>query len=199
MICHEPWYFVLGFSFFLSKTGRAPWDCIRLLPKCMRPFPDNTPPSCTPHAYPRVYSSLETHLNNTETPGYILQDGYTLYSTLGKKQKGKSNVYNGGIALLVKTDTYEVKANILLQDIHQITTWTLTAPYMTNPFHITGAYCSPAVGKPAITGLKWEIKPRKPIRGIEISNNPALISKIQQNTEISHNDLTSCHPMTLTT
>ena len=146
-----------------------------------------------------IFVITETHMNNTETPGYILQDGYTLYSTLGKKQKGKSNVYNGGIALLVKTDTYEVKTNILLQDIHQITTWTLTAPYMTNPFHITGAYCSPAVGKPAITGLKWEIKPRKPMRGIEIRNNPALISKIQQNTEISHNDLINCYPMALTT
>ena len=70
---------------------------------------------------------------------------------------------------------------------------------MTIPFHITGAYCSPTVGKPPITGLKWEINNRKPRQGIEIVNNPALVSKIQHNMEISQNDLINCHPIALTT
>ena len=55
-----------------------------------------------------IFVLTETHLNNTETPGYILQDGYTLYSTLGKKQKGKSNVYNDGMAPLVKSGRMEL-------------------------------------------------------------------------------------------
>ena len=58
-----------------------------------------------------IFVLTETHLNNIKTPGYILQDGYTLYSTLWKQQKGKSNVYNGGIALLVKTGPHERGVN----------------------------------------------------------------------------------------
>jgi hypothetical protein len=31
----------------------------------------------------------ETHIDTLDTPDFITQDGYTLFSTLGPKQKGK--------------------------------------------------------------------------------------------------------------
>lgn len=61
-----------------------------------------------------AYILTEHHLDSTETLSYITNDNYTMHITLGPKQKGnKQNsqgraVYNGGVALLVKADTFEI-------------------------------------------------------------------------------------------
>ena len=97
-----------------------------------------------------AYILTESQHGGTDTPDYISKDGYTLYHTPGPKQKGQRDRYSGGLALLVKSDKFDVTSKILLQNRHQITTWKLTA----HPLHITVAYCSPATGKPTIVGLQ---------------------------------------------
>ena len=146
-----------------------------------------------------AYILTETQYGGTDTPDYIAKDGYTLFNTPGPKQKGQRNHYNGGIALLVKSDTFDVTSKILLQNRHQITMWKLTAPDLCHPLHITGAYCSPASGKPPIVGLQWELRNRKPNNGIEIHNNHSLNALLQSQLELNQQQLSNCQlgPLTV--
>ena len=94
----------------------------------------------------------------------------------------------------MQADKFDITENVLLQNRHHdlITTWKVTTTHLRDLIHITGAYCSPAVGKPLVIGLNWELQSRKPYRGVEILNNTKLANLLQNKLELSQQQLLEC-------
>ena len=88
---------------------------------------------------------LTEHMRqDTDTPTWMDEAGYELYTTLGKSKKTPhGRAYIGGVALVVKKDTYTVVSKKIVNTSHLATCWTLESTSWAEKIHITGAYCSP--------------------------------------------------------
>jgi hypothetical protein len=75
-----------------------------------------------------------------------------MHISRGPQKRGSRRSHNGGVALLVRENMFEVDSHPLITSQHQATLWTLRSKTLCRPFHITGVYSSPASGDPNIPG-----------------------------------------------
>ena len=94
----------------------------------------------------------EHQLSSTDTPSYVSRHGWEMHISRGPKKRGSRRSHNGGVALLVRENMFEVDSHPLITSQHQATLWTLRSTTLRHPFHITGVYSSPASGDPNIPG-----------------------------------------------
>jgi hypothetical protein len=90
----------------------------------------------------------EHQLSSTDTPSYVSRHGWEMHISRGPKKRGSRRSHNGGVALLVRENMFEVDSHPLTTSQHQATLWTLRSKTLHHPFHITGVYSSPASGDP---------------------------------------------------
>ena len=94
----------------------------------------------------------EHQLSSTDTPSYVSRHGWEMHISRGPKKRGSRRSHNGGVALLVRENMFEVDSHPLITSQHQATLWSLRSKTLHHPFHITGVYSNPASGDPNIPG-----------------------------------------------